>query len=147
MGYIGELSILYNPCTMFLFLLVQKSDCFKKIWWYNACTMCFSTLVQKCNNSRQIFSENFSSLWGLNGRGSSLSFLSELYALPGKACLPCLIPESDKVLVNLANSCRGAWLCLMRVWGNLVQDSILCTMLVQYCIQDSILYKLVLSLY
>ena len=73
-------------------------------------------LVQKRNYCEPIFSENFSSLWGLNGRGSPLSSLSELYALPGRACLSCLTPESDKVLVNLAYSCRGACLCLMRVW-------------------------------
>ena len=85
----------------------------------------------KCKWYRQIFSENLSSLWGLNGRGSSLSSLSELFALPGKACLPCLTPESDKVLVDLANSCRDAWLCLMRVW------EILCTILhrIQSCMQ------------
>ena len=39
-------------------------------------------------------------------RGSTLSSLSELYALPGRVCLSCLTPESDKDLLNLAYSCR-----------------------------------------
>ena len=44
-----------------------------------------------------------------------LSSPSELFALPGRAGLFHLTPESDKVLVNLAHSCRGAFLCQMRV--------------------------------
>ena len=83
---------------------------------------CVFILVQMMSILKLNSTENLSSLWGLIERGSPLSSLLELKALPGRACLPCLTPESDKVLVNLANSCRGAGLCLMWVWEYLVQS-------------------------
>ena len=79
-------------------ILTYSDEIFHKIFFF--------LLVQKCSNFRRIFSENLSSLWGLNGRGSPLSSLSELLLyLAGPVC-----PASHQSLTKF-------WLTLPIVAG------------------------------